>query len=284
MKLREKIFGIYGSNLPEKEYPDTDDSRSGFYTYKDPFNFYRRIVDRKIYVPVTQKGLRKAFALGITGIEFFLEMATSLRPLADEAQDIDEIARLLSQQKLTTNPNLHSISILRHLIRDPNPEIALYAAEGLNTIENTFLEKILRIKNKIKKKKGRDYILNYILGLLYLEFAKLMQGQDLIQMFYLNEALAALKTANDLKRNNKRILITVGDTYMLLKKNKKAIRIFTHLYTKYEKDTNILMKLAGCYYNEHDYQNVTTLMTLASKTSIELDEIYKLLLYQWTMN
>ena len=103
-------------------------------------------------------------------------------------------------------------------------------------------------------------------------------------MFYLNEALTALKTANDLKRNNKRILITVGETYMHMKRNKRAIRIFTHLYTKYEKDPTILMKLAECYYNECDYQNVLALTILASRTPVELDEITKLIIYQWTLN
>ncbi|MBN2040050.1 MAG: hypothetical protein JW864_08425 [Spirochaetes bacterium] len=284
MKLREKIFGIYKQYSYEEEKQDEYSQSRRFFSYEDPFDFYRKIKDNSAYTPVTQKGLRKAFETGITGIEFYLEMATSLRPLADEAQDIDEITRLLSQQKLTLNPNLNSITILRHLIKDPNPEIALYAAEGINTIENTFIDKILRIKKKIKKTKGREYILRYILGLLYVEFARLLKGQKLIQMFYLNEAVSALKTANELKKKNKRILLTVGDTYMLMGKTKKAIRIFSYLYTEYENDPNVLMKLAECFYKDHDYENVKILTTLASRKAIELDEISKLIIYQWALN
>jgi tetratricopeptide (TPR) repeat protein len=242
-------------------------------------------------------------------------MATSLRPLADEAQNIDEITRLLSQQKLTTNPNLHSVTILRNLIKSQNPEIALYAAEGLNSIENTFIEKIQRIKdrlidpgvfigntqkinglnntvgkdnndvyNKSIKKVTKKYILYYLLGLLYLEFARLLQGQHLIQKFYLNEAVSSLQTANELNQNNKRILVQLGECYLLIGQNETAINIFTDLFSKYNRDRVLLMRLAECYYNIRDYENVLILAKLASKTGMELDEISNLIIYQWLLN
>ncbi len=318
MTLRNKIFDAF--TIAEELLPDAetngDTGAYNIFSYSNPFDFYRRIEKSDRYIPVTQRGLRKAFTRGISGIEFFIEMATSLRPLADEAQDIDEITRLLSQQKLTTNPNLHSVTILRNLIKDENPEIALYAAEGLNTIENAFIEKIQRVKDRIKendkqrnnknetidinnisdmsekdvkknkenKKNIKDYILFYLLGLLYLEFARLLQGQHLIQLFYLKEAVSALKTANEIKKGNKRILTTLGDCYMLAGNNKTAIKIFTNLFSKYKKDRILLMKLAECYYNIGDYQNVITLANLAAKSAIELDEISNLIIYQWLLN
>ena len=279
MTLRNKIFDAF--TVAEELLPDAetngDTGAYNIFSYSNPFDFYRRIEKSDRYIPVTQRGLRKAFARGISGIEFFIEMATSLRPLADEAQDIDEITRLLSQQKLTTNPNLHSVTILRNLIKDENPEIALYAAEGLNTIENAFIEKIQRVKDRIKendkqrniknesidtnnisdmsekavkknkenKKNIKDYILFYLLGLLYLEFARLLQGQHLIQLFYLKEAVSVLKKANENKKGNKRILTTLGDCYMLAGNNKTAIKIFTNLFSKYNNDRILLMKLAA---------------------------------------
>jgi tetratricopeptide (TPR) repeat protein len=291
MVLREKIFNTFQIEKLAVNLLGADATVTGhIFSYQDPFDFYRKVEKTKIYIPVTQRGLRKAFSTGIAGIEFYIEMATSLRPLADEAQDIDEISRLLSQQKLTTNPNLHSVTILRNLIKDENPEIALYAAEGLNTIENTFIEKIQRIKEKIKdknkqnEKNKKDYILHFILGLLYLEFARLLQGQHLIQAFYLKEGLSSLKIANHNKKNNKRILTTIGDCYMLLGKNKHAIRIFTYLFSRDKSNRNSLMKLAECYFNIGGYQNVITLASLAAKSAIELDEISNLIIYQWILN
>jgi hypothetical protein len=331
MTLRNKIFNSFAiaNDVLTTSETSTDESDKtaaiNIFSHDDPFDFFRKIekqVER--YIPVTQNGLRKSFVRGLSGIEFYIVMATSLRPLADEAQDIDEIARLLSQNKLTRNPNLHSVSILRNLIKDENPEIALYAAEGLNTIENAFIDKIQRIKDRIdgidiykkntetnyknktvnensddtgidlenesstnvelSKNKKNNYILFYILGLLYFEFAKLLHGQRLIQLFYLKEAVSSLKTAHEIKKNNKRILFKLGESFMLMGRNKSAIKIFTYLFTKNNKDAALLMRLGECYYNTGDYQNVVTLANLAAKHGIELDEISNLIIYQWLLN
>ncbi len=283
MGIRENIFKAFDTEHTGLHSDSSQTDNEEYYLHKDPFDFYRVDLDKKQYIPVTQRGLRKAFAEDIIGIEFYIVMATSLRPLADEAQDIDEITRLLSQQKLTTKPNLHSITILRNLIKDPNPEIALYAAEGLNTIENSFIEKIQKIKEKISKNHGEKFILHYILGLLYLEFAKLLEGQNLIQVFYLQEALSTLKIADELNKNNKRILRALGETYILLKMNKTAIQIFTFLFSE-QKATEYMMKLAECYFNIYDYKSVMTLASLAGRYELELDENSQLIIYQWMLN
>ena len=319
--IRKKIFDSFSisneilqSSGTVTEQSDTAFTNTNIFSHTDPFDFYRQEQKTEQYVPVTQRGLRKAFERGLSDIEFYIEMATSLRPLADDAQDIDEITRLLSQQKLTTNPNLHSVTILRNLIKSQNPEIALYAAEGLNSIENTFIEKIQRIKDRIKnietqkdiqegikktdkqidtgnaikrnkiKITTRKYVLHFLLGLLYLEFSKLLHGQHLIQKFYLNEAIASIKSANAFKPDNRRILTILGECYILTGKNNTAIEIFTNLFTKYNRDRSLLMKLAECYYNREDYDNVLILAQLASKTGMELDEISNLIIYQWLLN
>jgi hypothetical protein len=282
LRIGKKIFDSFDENY--ETIPSND---KNFYAYEDPFDFFRRHIRKDAYLPMTQRGLRKAFAGGIIGIEFYLVMATSLRPLADEAQNVDEIAMLLSQQKLTRNPNQHSVKILRNLIKDPNPEIALYAAEGINSIENAFIEKIQKIRERIReggKAKEKEYIQYYILGLLFLEFSKLLQDQKLIQRFYLKEAISALKSANNLRKTSKRILETAGDAYILLEQNEKALNIFTHLFSRDGKNRKLLMKLAECYYNKKDYLNVKTLASLAAKSSKESDDLSNLIIYQWILN
>lgn len=283
MNVRKKIFNAFEIN---NSIPISDNSLSNkndLYSFDDPFDFYRTTIDSKRYMPKTQKGLRRAFSEGIIGIELFIVMATSLRPLVDEAQDIDEITRLFSQQKLSSRPNPHSVNILKNMIKDPNPEIALYAAEGLNTIENSFIEKILRIKDRISRKKGKLYILYYILGMLYIEFAKLLKGQPLIKEFYLKESLNCLKKANDLNNNNYRILQTLGEGYILLKKYKTAIRIFAYLSSKSRKDVAYLFTMAECCYYLGDYKNVSKISNFIIKSSLKIDQISELIMYQWLL-
>ncbi|MDY6967240.1 MAG: hypothetical protein SVR08_01105 [Spirochaetota bacterium] len=278
MNISKKIFDAFEKNdhLNESE-------EKNFYSSSDPFDFYRKTVDPEQYIPKTQRGLRKAFFEDLIGIEFFIEMATSLRPLVDEAQDVDEITRLFSQQKLSSRPNSNSVRILKNMIKDPNAEIALYAAEGLNTIENSFICKIQRIKDKTSKKKGKLYILYYILGLLYLKFSKLLEGQPLIQQFYLNESLNYLKQAHSLlKKNNKRILYTMGETYILLKKYNTAIKIFSFLSSKDENDLVALFKLAECYYYLRDFDKLIEYINQISKSQ-DIYTISEPIIYQWIL-
>lgn len=258
-----------------------DESR--FYSDENPFDFFRKAGDDKQYIPKTQTGLRKAFAEGITGIEYFLVMATSLRPFIDEAQDIDEITRLFSQQKLASRPNLHSVKIFRNMIKDPNPEIALYAAEGLNAIENNFINKIQRIKKKLAEGKGKAYILNYLLGKLYLEFSRLLVGQDLIMDFYLKEAFHFIKESYLENKNCRRTKKILGEVLLCLKEYEKAISVFANLFSLNRYDIDSLFLMAECYYDLKNYLKVFEICKFISGITQGFDEQKESAVYQWIL-
>jgi tetratricopeptide (TPR) repeat protein len=279
MNYRERVFTVFetGERGEESKVP----VREGLYTYENPFDFFRETVSKDRYMPKTQRGLRKAFSEGLIGIEFYIEMATSLRPLDDEAQDLDEITRLFSQQKLSLRPTPHSVSILRNMIKDPNPEIALYAAEGLNTIENSYIQKIQKLKEKLKKGEGVEEVLLYNLGILYLRFVKLLEGQKLIQSFYLRESLTNLEKANKINSSNPRILKPIGEVYMMLGEFNKALRIFRFLFSENENDMESLMMIARCYFSTGDFDKIREIFSKYGGKLQGLDDTSEMIVYQW---
>ncbi len=279
MGYREKIFGAFRTG---EEVPG-DDKASGesLFSHDDPFDFYRRAEKKETYMPKTQRGLRKAFSEGLIGIEFYIEMATSLRPLVDEAQDLDEVTRLFSQQKLSLRPTPHSVKILRNMIKDPNPEIALYAAEGLNTIENSYIQKIQNLKEKLAHGKGVEEVLLYNLGILYLRFVRLLEGQALIRNFYLQESLDYFEKANRLNSGNPRILRPIGEVYMLLGEYNKALRIFRYLFTEDGSDRESLMMIAECYFYSGEYEKIKDLFDRHGEMLEGMDESTEMMVYQW---
>ncbi len=279
MGYRERIFGAFRTGKEDpggEKHPGKD-----LFTYEDPFDFYRTAEEKDRYMPRTQRGLRKAFSEGLTGIEFYIEMATSLRPLVDEAQDIDDVTRLFSQQKLSQRPTPHSVKILRGMIRDPNPEIALYAAEGLNAIENSYIEKIQKVKERLSRGKGAEEVLLYNLGILYLRFVKLLEGQGLIRNFYLQESLQYLEKANRLNGGNPRILRPIGEVYMLLEEYNKALRIFRYLFTEDGNDRESLMMIAQCYFYSGEYEKIRDIFIRHGDMPEDLDEATGMIVYQW---
>ncbi len=281
MGFASKKFTPFYLDDIDQDIPEI--AEDNFYSYADPFDFYRKALDPDQYLPMTQRGLRKSFTENIIGIEFFLEMATSLRPLVDEARDIDEITRMFSQQKLASRSNPHSVAILREMIQDPNPEIALYAAEGLNSIENSYIEKILMLKEKIEAAKKPDYLLYFQLGKLFLQFATLLEGQDLILNFYINEAIVCLVKAYKLKSKSYVIIKTLGKAYLMLKKYKAAANIFNKLFQLKEDDIDNLFKLAECYYNLGKYDDVKYLSFVINRVAKNLDNLSEMIVYQWML-
>lgn len=281
MGYRDKIFSAFETE--EKDFGDDKTRRDSLFTYDDPFDFYRVTGEKVKYMPKTQRGLRKSFSEGLTGIEFYIEMATSLRPLVDEAQDIDEVTRLFSQQKLSVKPTPNSVKILRNMIRDPNPEIALYAAEGLNTIESSYIQKIQHVKEKLSRGKGVEEVLFYNLGILYLRFVRLLEGQALIRNFYLQESLSYLEKANKLNSSNPRILSPIGEVYMLLGEYNKALRIFRYLFTEDAYDRESLLMIAQCYFYSGKYEKIRTIFKRYSEMLEGMDEASEMVVYQWVM-
>jgi len=281
MYSRNKIFSVFSlDDFSSSTAKNTQDP--GFFTFDDPFDYFRHDLPDDQYIPLTQHKCRKAFTENLVGIEFYLEMATSLRPLIDESQDLDEITRLFSQHKLTMRPNPHSVKILRNMIQDPSPEIALYAAEGLNTIENSFIQKIQRIKTRIDKNDGKLFILHYLAGKLYLEFSRLLAGQKMIQKFYINESLFHLETAYNEHPSNLRIKRGLAEVYMLNSDYSLAISLFANIYS-YNNDINALFHMAHCHYNLHNITRVIDICNSIAKLHPEQEDIIQSVIYQWIL-
>lgn len=282
MGIRSNILSVFSIDDITSTSLDIETS-SQFFMHEDPFDYYRNDQPADQYIPKTQHKCRKAFKEGLIGIEYYLEMATSLRPLIDESQDLDEITRLFSQHKLTMRPNPHSVKILRNMIQDPSPEIALYAAEGLNSIENSFIQKIQRVKNRIKNNEGKKYILNYICGLLYLEFSELLAGQRMIQKFYINESLNHLQLAYDEEPESIRIKRALARIYMLNGNYSVAISLFANIYSLHGKDINALFQMAHCYYMLHDVSKVITICHMIATVQPEQEDLIQSVIYQWIL-
>jgi len=275
--------------LPHEDFIfDYDSSKanqdtSKLFSFEDPFDFFRHDVVENPYIIKTQHKLRKAFSEGLLGIEHYLMAATSLRPLIDEAQDLDEITRLFSQQKLAMRPNPHSVKILRTMIKDPNPEIALYAAEGLNTIENSFLTKIEKVKKKLSSSNKNHFIYYYLLGCLYTQFATLLESQKLIQKFYIKQAIDNLKKAYAERPKNRRIKIALADSYLLNENFEYALSLYAFCFSIHYKPVYCLLKMAECHYNLKNHDRIKTIAAIISQYDVSDIEYAEVLIYQWIL-
>ena len=197
------------------------------------FDFFRN--SERIYNPKTPASAMKAFEAGILPIEVFIYNATSVKPLNEEPYDIPEIERVLARKDLDIRTYLLLMRILKKLIKNDEPETALFAAESINLIEDRYNRKIERLKKMIDNKKAANTL--YKISGLYYELSLFNSDALAIRNFYLKEAFSYI---NQIELKN--------DTKFKIYKLKINILCDLHLY---DHALYSLKKLSGSGGKEH---------------------------------
>ncbi len=151
---------------------------------------YFRLKERK-FNPKTPASAIKAFEAEILPIEVFIYKATSIKPLDEEPYDLPGIERILAKKDLDIKTNLLIMRILKKLIRNNEPEIALFAAESINLIENRYNKKIENLKKNLENNRNLNILFN--ISNLYYELSLLNSEATAIRNFYLREAYSYIK-------------------------------------------------------------------------------------------
>lgn len=105
----------------------------------------------------------------------------------EELQRLNELERIISKKNLNLETEMLLIYTLDKLVEHKNPEIALFAAESINSIENRYNKRIYELKENISSIIRMSDIVE-IIKLLF-NYGYINRGKSDIQHFYYNEAL-----------------------------------------------------------------------------------------------
>lgn len=143
-------------------------------------------------LPRTPAGALKAFEGGFAPIEAFIYKSTSSKPIDEQPYDLDEIERILSRPNLDFKTNVVLMGIFEKLIHHEDQELALFAAESINVIENRYNSRISVLKKEITQTNSPLERLSE-LGRLYFELALLNSKRQAIKEFYIDQSLHYFK-------------------------------------------------------------------------------------------
>jgi tetratricopeptide (TPR) repeat protein len=147
----------------------------------DEYDYFRNRKDS--FQPKTPIAALKAYKAGFLPISVFTYKSGSTKPLDETPYDIEEIERLLSRKNLGLETNIVLIDIFEDLIFSEDQEIALFAAESINIIENRYNKRIEDYKY------AEDSLeVSSKLGRLFFELALLNRKRDSIKKFFLRES------------------------------------------------------------------------------------------------
>jgi hypothetical protein len=167
------------------------------------------------YLPSkTPQAALKAAQDGFLPVEAFEYAAVSVKSLYMEPFDFAELERIVNRGNNDLETNLLLMQVFRKILLDPDPEKALFGAEGINTIEGRYAERIEKLRKDASETGSPDSLIEC--AGLYRELA-LLSGERIIRNFYLKEAFSLLREAGrsgPLGRNDGvlmvRILLDLG--------------------------------------------------------------------------
>ena len=225
----------------------------------DIFDYYRQVKGK--YTPKTPSSALRGYEIGVLREEAFISIAISIKSVIDEPLDISEIERVLSRKDHDLKTNILLVQVLERLIQNDDTELALFAAESLNIIENRYNRQIESLKKELKKK--RDWHLLSRLARLFFEMALLNEGKTSIKNFYLREAFSNMKQLTKSGTFSREDLILIIRILLHLNLPKQAL-----YYLKMSSspdDPMILLLRAEIEFKQGRFENVYRICRILSK-------------------
>lgn len=167
----------------------SDARAQGFGYLLSPGNFFR---------PRTQATALKAVEEGLLPVEAYIHQAVNARPVFEEPFDLMELERLLARKDLDLPTTMLLMRNFEKMIKDPDKELALFAAESINAIEVRYTHKI-QVLRKALAKESKPELAALLARDLY-ELAVLSFARPVLKQFYLGEAYAAFRHVMDMSQ------------------------------------------------------------------------------------
>ncbi|TFG62476.1 MAG: hypothetical protein E4H36_07905 [Spirochaetales bacterium] len=221
---------------------------------KDSYDYFRK--NSSIQIPRTPASALHGLEDGVLPPETYIYRATSVKPLFEEPIELSEIDRILGHPRIDIETILLITKILAQLIRNPDKETALFAAESINAIEKRYTERLEKIKKKFRRNK--DPLDCRKLARLYFNLARINSREESIKRFYLRESHAWLKKLNKLRLLSKKEFILQLRVFMELGLYMQAERTFGRL-NKRSLDPDILYLRAANDFYRKDFSSVRAL-------------------------
>ncbi|MDA3812553.1 MAG: hypothetical protein PF518_19720 [Spirochaetaceae bacterium] len=222
----------------------------------DEYAFFREKSDQ--FIPKTPVAALRAYEHNFVPISVFINKSNSTKPLDEEPYDIEEIERLLSRKNLELQTNIILIEIFEKLIFSDDQEIALFAAESINIIENRYNKEIQLLKEQVGDdiEEGKEEDLEKLskLGNLFYELAILNRQRDSIKKFFMKESYFYYSKIRKLRKLTDSELNIVIRILLELKLYYNAIEVLEKSHK--EKNAFYLLLLAEIEFAKKEYIKV----------------------------
>jgi len=207
------------------------------------------LVSGTLYSPRTPSTALRAVLEGLLPPEAFVQRAVSTQSLLEKPYRIEELERLLAQEQLDYDTILLLAQVFKELVSSPDMDTALFAAEGMNTLESRYNEKIQVYRVLLDV--DPDPVYRKKLAFLYWELSGLNEDKRSIRNFYLREAFTQLRRIQEKEPLDKEcgiLMVKILLELDLLGQAKDVVRKFDPV----GEDPDYLLLAAEIAFKERD--------------------------------
>jgi len=218
----------------------------------------------ELYDPKTPMAALKAVEIGLLPDDAFVYKANSVHPLFEEPIDITAIERTLSRKDNDLETNQLLVGILEKLLENRDSEIALFAAESINAIENMYNGRIEELKNAFESE-NNPACFRKIAAQFY-ELALINESRKSIRNFYLFEAYSYMKRYGSAARFTREDVIFTLRIMIALRSLELARRVIVQALNRYPEDCELLILAAEIEYYRNNFHQVFALVHRLKKS------------------
>lgn len=163
----------------------------------DPFQNYRKSDVQ--FLPHTPQAALLGLERGVVTPAQFIMKRIGLRPLNAQPYDLEELEWVLAQKELDLETVLLLMEVLKQVLKNPDRDIAQFAAENLTTLENRYIQRVQGFKELLEvEEPGPDRValLRYLVRDLRI-LALLNNDQIILSKFYFHQSFNYSRTLLD---------------------------------------------------------------------------------------
>lgn len=234
----------------------------------DGFDYLRR--SNTMLLPRTPTAAYRAVEEGFLPEAAFVYSSCGARSLLERPFRIEDLERILSIEHLDYETILLLMRIFTELLGHPDMDTALFAAEGMNTIEGRYNEKVELYRALIEMDPDPEY--RRLLASALWEIAGINEKKRSIRNFYLREAFSQLRHSAEKSPMTRSDGILMVKILLRLELYGQAREIL-HRLDPDRADPRLLLLEAETAYRERDFLRVAEILhSLESKDLEEFPE------------
>jgi len=234
----------------------------------------------ELYNPKTPMAALKAVETGLLPDYAYIYRANSVHPLFEEPIDIDAIERTLSRKDNDLSTNQLLVRILEQLLKSRDSEIALFAAESINAIENLYNERVEGLKNQYETENDPSHLRS--IAAQFYEVALINESRKSIRNFYLYEAYSYMKRYESEVSFNREDLIFILRIMIHLRSLELARNIMVQALARFPDDNELILLAAEIEYYKKNFKQVFALFHRIRNSWDSLPEEAREICSVWT--